>query len=556
MYMVHLTRKKKRGIVYLYLEQTARVNGKSKRVWQKYLGREDTITERSNLRIDDRYSTRVLDLGLPVALLAIANELKLVDIINDFTSKRDQGLSVGHHFLLATLNRCVQPGSKSKLQKWLDGTYLPELLPGINVNVDASAYWTHFKYVDVNAIEQIEMALSQQLLDLYNVDLDCVLFDPTNFYTYINPDEDDEDESLSRHGHSKENRFVLNIVNLSLFCTRDGAIPLFHHVYPGNVQDSTHFKEMVPRFLSRLAELNRSPKGVTLVFDKGNISADAFSWLDEQKLQYIVSVRPTSHKDLIKIPPSDFEMVELPNKKEVGYLEFQRVMHGKNRRLIAIYNPRQASWQQKNLEKKISKRISDVHDFFKERLNKNKWTEIANVEKKIGALVGGGKYKKLIQYKTWVDDSGNGLYSISRDEAEIKLHVNTLGKSFLMTSQESWTAMDIVWTARQQFEIERVFKWLKHPDFLSIRPMFHHKDHCIRGHVFTCVLGYLLLSILFKKLRDAKLVTSLESMIDLLREIKVTRITFGNKGQVINKMSEISHEAGKIADYLKLKRFL
>jgi len=555
--MVHLTRKKKHGIVYLYLEQTARVNGKSKRVWQKYLGREDTIIESASLRVEDAYSTRVLDLGLPVTLLAVAKELKLVEIINDVTRKRDQGLSVGHHFLLAALQRCVQPASKSKLEKWLENTYLPDLLPRIDVNVDASAYWTHFKHVDDTTIEQIEIALSQRLLDLYNVDLDCVLFDPTNFYTYINPDEEAEGgELLARHGYSKENRFVLNIVNLSLFCTRDGAMPLFHDVYPGNVQDSNHFKDVIPRFVSRLAKLHRSPKDVTLVFDKGNISKDAFSWLDEEKINYIVSVRPSSHKDLMAISPDEFKIAILPNKKEVGYLEFQRMMHGKKRRLIAVYNPRQASWQQKNMETKVDKIISCVHEFFKERLNEKKWTHVENVKEKINSIVGGGKYKKLVKHETWIDDSGRVQYSIDRDKAAIKFHIDTLGKSFLMTSQEAWTALDVVWTARQQFEIEHVFKCLKHPDFLRIRPMFHRKDHCIRGHVFTCVLGYLLLSILFRKLLDAGLVTSLENMVDLLREIKVTRIIFGDRERVINKLSEMSSAAEKIANYLELRRFL
>src|SRR5271157_1335658 len=550
---IHVARKVKHGIAYLYLERTARVNGKSKRVWQKYLGKEDELLDNIDLHVKGQYSMRVLEFGLPALMFDIAREIRLVDIIDECTEKRDQGLSVGDHVLLAAINRCVKPASKTKLKAWLDKTYLQFMMPPIDVNVDARAYWTHFFYLTDDAIENIENRLCQQIIKQYNLTLDCVLFDPTNFYTYINPSGD---ETLPEHGHSKENRLVLNIINLSLFCLKDGAIPLFHETYAGNVPDASHFKEVIPKFIGKLKAFGFEPADTTLVFDKGNISDDAFAWIDAEHLQYIVTVRPTSHKDLLSIPPDEFIMYELPNGKNIGCLEYRREMHGVERRLVAVYNPPTAEWQRENMEEKIAKKIDKVTTYFKNRLNAGKWRDKDAVNKKIAALVGKGVISGLITWDAWIDDDGHVHVGIERNETAIADHVNTFGKSFLMTSHDDWLAVDVAWMERQQYEIERVFHWLKDPDLVAIRPMYHRKDHSIKGHAFTCVIAYLLLALACRKLINKGLIASIEDMTTLLDEIKVVRTTFRGTKQVVDDIAEISDDARKILDFLNLERFL
>ncbi len=83
--------------------------------------------------------------------------------------------------------------------------------------------------------------------------MDQVMFDPTNYYTYINPKNDMQ--LLPRHGHSKESRHTLNLVGVSLFCSSDYGIPIMHKVYPGNIRDVTQFKTEFPRFIDRLSDM-------------------------------------------------------------------------------------------------------------------------------------------------------------------------------------------------------------------------------------------------------------------------------------------------------------
>jgi hypothetical protein len=111
-----------------------------------------------------------------------------------------------------------------------------------------------------------------------------------------------------------------------------------------------------------------NPTSVVLTFDKGNLSPEGFDLVDEMELGYICSDRPSTHKDVLSIPPEEFTMHELPNGRQVGVKEFIAEKYGKERRFIAVYNPNEASWNLENLEKKITKKITEIKKYFVERV--------------------------------------------------------------------------------------------------------------------------------------------------------------------------------------------
>ena len=69
--MVYLSKKKIKGNNYLYLNQQARVDGKSKRIWQIYLGPEDSVEKlRINIasaKVETNFKS--FEFGLPSILL-------------------------------------------------------------------------------------------------------------------------------------------------------------------------------------------------------------------------------------------------------------------------------------------------------------------------------------------------------------------------------------------------------------------------------------------------------------------------------------------------------
>lgn len=547
--MVHLVRKKIKGRIYLYLEETARVDGKSKRVWQKYLGPESRIKEQVNYQFKPDFTISNLDFGLPIALLQIAEKLDLVDIIDKCAVKRNQGLSVGKYILFAALNHCVRPTSKSKIQNWFKNTALTQKYHPIDTYFDAKAYSNHFKYLSEDILEKIETQLHKKLIKEFDVKMDTLFYDPTNFFTYINPKDN---QNLPKHGHSKENRFTLNLVGLSLFCSSDGGLPVISKVYSGNIQDAPLFRNEIKRLRKRLLKVEKLPQDLCLVFDKGNLSEGAFEEIDEMKIHFIASVRPSTQKEFHELTSDDFTLVELPNRKQVGILEYERKLYGKQRRLIVSFNPKRAQWQGKNLDKKLHKKIDEIHEFFKTRLNIKKWRDSEAVKLKIEDIIKTKKHFQWIDYSV-SETKGKIKYCASINQHKVEEHYKTLGKSYLISNHPTMSNYEIIWLFRQQYTVEQAFKYLKSPNLLSIKPIYHQNDECIRGHIFSGVIGLLLMQLLTRKVQKQFPEMSLFNIIELLSEIELSLIKFKGSQKITKKICEISPKAEELCKFLNLK---
>lgn len=493
--MVHLVKKMNKGHVYLYLRETARVNGRVKTVWQKYLGPEDKVKSAPAAELALHAKTppivRAYAFGLPVALMLIAERIDLVGTINRATAKRHQGLSVGHYVALAALNRCVRPVTKRHIREWFEGTYLQGLFPEITTYLDSAAYTNHFAYLTDEAIDAVQRELSRKVVAEFGVDMSQLTYDPTNFSTYMNPAGD---RALAKHGHAKDNRATLNLVGLALVCTQDGGVPLMYDVYSGNLQDATVFQAELPAVLEHVAEIEHRPSAVTLTFDKGNNSETVFQQLAAAGVSYVASLRPSMVKDLVAVPAEFFPLHELPSGKQVGVLEFTRELYGLQQRVIAAYNPEQARWNGDTLFAKLTDDVAAVEDYFRQRLNKKMWRKRAAVLKKIESLVA-KTHLPFLHIDLQGEDGSMALHLTINQDA-FNTHAGTLGKTFLISNHPSKSAAELVELFRQQITIERAFSYLKGADLCPASPIFHSCDESIQGHLFSCVIGLLLMTLL------------------------------------------------------------
>jgi transposase len=204
---------------------------------------------------------------------------------------------------------------------------------------------------------------------------------------------------------------------------------------------------------------------------------------------------------------------------------------------------------------KLEKKIEAVHEWFKDRLNVKKWRTPEVVKKKIQGILTSKKYLELVEYSV----SGavaNVKYEIKINEKVLKAHINTLGKSFFLSNHPDMSSLDIVWLYRQQYTVERAFKYIKSPDLLSVRPMYHWTDDSIRGHLFTCVLGLLLLSLLTRKVQLEFKQMSIWNIVEQLSEIELAIVEYEGSKNTIKKIVEISPEAAELSKFLELEAYI
>src|SRR3972149_5618525 len=271
---VSLHKKKVRGNIYWYARECQRVNGKPKIVWQKYLGRAEDIVSAAGAPSKPPAPREVVlaDFAAPAALYDLIQQLDLIATIDRHAGKRAQGVSVGTYIALAAVNRCVAPTSKARMADWYGSTVLRRLLPVPLNLLTSQRFWDHMNYLDADKIADIEQDLTRRLIDQFQIEMSCLFYDTTNFYTFI--DSFNEAPSLAQRGKSKEKRTDLRIVGLALLGTKEFHIPLFHQVYPGNIHDSTSFASVTETLVARFRLFSQNVDQITLVYDKGNNSAD------------------------------------------------------------------------------------------------------------------------------------------------------------------------------------------------------------------------------------------------------------------------------------------
>jgi len=556
--MVHITRKKKKGKYYLYLEESIWIDGKSQRAWQKYLGPEDKLKEiRFNsliTRSANEVEFQTIEFGGSAALWQVAEEIGLARIIDANTGKeREQNLSLGEYITIAAINRCIAPCSKSKLKRWFEKDWLSTRYDVDPKVLNAQTFWNHFQYLGKEVIAQVELALGKFVVDKYDLDLDNLFFDPTNFFTFSKGNEESE---LLQFGHSKENRNGCRLVSYSLLCARESGVPLMHETYAGNVQDAREFKQVPQRIADRLLGLERDPERITLVFDKGNHSKDAFTAIDETKLGFIASRRNSTHKDLLNVSRDEFTKIILPiTKKAVEYFKTTKKIYGKNRLLYVVLDPKKQKKYAINFGEKLEKKVLEIRKYFKNRLNVKMWAKKEAVEKKLKSMVGNRPLAGVIITEVLGTD-GNMTLNVSINEKAKKAHEATLGRTILFTNREDWTPEAIIWGYREQYIVEHAFRNMKSPTSIAVRPMYHHADASIRAHVFLCVISLLLLSLLRLKLARKSIPASYDDLLHELRSIHALKILTSPKARPLWKLEKIPKSASKFFRALNLRHLL
>jgi len=236
--MASLQRRFVHGHAYYYLVESRRVKGRPRPIVLQYLGSADTLWQRLQNASAPPLRARVLQFGGVAALYDLAQQLQLVELIDQWGDKRKQGPSLGQYMLVAALNRCLAPTSKLQMPAWLGSTSLLRWLGCSRQQFSAQRFWDNMELLTEDKIEAISQALSQRLIDTFRLDLSSLVFDCTNFDTFLDTENSSQ---LAQRGHAKSKRTDLRIVGLALLVSVDFHVPLLWKVYPGNQHDSQTF---------------------------------------------------------------------------------------------------------------------------------------------------------------------------------------------------------------------------------------------------------------------------------------------------------------------------
>jgi transposase len=522
--MATIIKKIKSGHPYYYAVESARVEGKPRIVWQKYLGTVESIIQRSEQARPPRpKETEVFQFGAVAALYRITQRLGLTEILDRCFPKREQGPSLGQFLVLAAINRAIDPKSKVKIGPWYAGTVLQRIFKHPARVFSSQRFWDAMDAIDVSAIPRVEKEIVMKAMDVFGIHPDYLLYDTTNFFTFI--DTFNDRSGLPQRGKSKAKRNDLRQVGLALLVTNECHIPLLHHLYEGNLHDSTVFRSLTTRMASFLRALASSLEEVTIIFDKGNVSEENFSRLAAKHISFVAALPCAHHKDLLDVPLSSFTPTS-PRLPGVRSFRTSKEIFGRKRTVVVKFSEGFYTKQLANFSVTITKCTTKLLSLSKEllawqegRKTRGRRPTPDSVKKRVQRILKAQHMKDVFKVSV-LPEKGSAILTFSTDQEKIReITDRSFGKTILTSDREHWSDEQIIRAYHGQYEIEQAFRDMKDPLFLRWQPAFHWTDQKIHVHAFYCVLALLLVGIARYQLQKEGLFLSPQEMLAELTRI-------------------------------------
>lgn len=488
-------RQKKSGKrVYLQIVENRWEKGKTKQHVVATLGRLDQLQQSGKLdalllsgarfaeavmvlnahRQGDAPSVRTTRIGPALIFGRLWERLQIPQVIRELLQGRRFTAPIERILFLTVLHRLLGGGSdRSCLLVWkkdyqIAGTenvalhqvyrtmgWLGEALPD-----DQQKHATPF--APRCRKDAFEEALFDRRRDLFS-ELELVFFDTTSIYF-----EGEGGSELGQYGHSKDHRPDRKQMVVGVVIDGQGR-PLCCELWPGNVTD---VKTLIP-VVDRLRKRFRI-RTICVVADRGMISKETIAQLQDKQrgVRFILGARLRNVKEIYENVLSRggrYREVHSPRERssDPSPLKVKEVCVDE-RRYVVCLNDEEA-------RKDCAERNAIVAGLRKQLKRGDK------------SLVGNKGYRKYLA-------SSGKTFSI--DEAKVKRDARFDGKWVLQTDMSELSAEEVALKYKQLWMVEEMFRTAK--TLLETRPIFHHVDDTIRGHVFCSFLAL----VLRKELQD------------------------------------------------------
>jgi len=350
----------------------------------------------------------------------------------------------------------------------------------------------------------IEESIFFDQRDLFS-GLDLVFFDTTSIYF------EGSGGTIGKRGFSKDHRPDLNQMVVGAIIDDKGK-PVCCEMWPGNTTD---VKTLIP-----VTDRIRKRFGISsfcVVADRGMISKNTIVELESRHIPYILGARMRRVNDIkydVLSRGGRYREVypEGVTSKDPSPLKVKEVIHNDTRYIVCV-NSRQARKDAADREAIIAS--------LKEQLKKGP-----------KSLVGNKGYRKYLK--------------LDKDSARIDMdkvkYESRFDGKWVLTTNTDLPTEKIALKYKELWQVERVFRDVK--TMLHTRPVFHHKDENIRGHVFCSFLALVLRKELERRLNAAGHVFEWS---DIKQDLKaLQQVTIEENGNRLSIRTQCKGVCGKV----------
>jgi len=245
----------------------------------------------------------------------------------------------------------------------------------------------------------------------------------------------------------------------------------------------------------------------------------------------------------VKEADGNLQTVSIGDKSLLLYRD-KKTIWGQERTVIVYISEQLRAGQLRGIYQSLDKKKAKLDELAGSLENpRSKKREYDKLVAKIELILKGQFMEGLINYD--LIQLGNGRYRLAYTVNEKNLHdlEEKLGFRILMTNHHQWSSEEIVQAFHGQATVEKAFKNIKNPFHLAIKPGFHWTDQKIKVHYFSCVLGYLLATLVWRMARkNAGFTGNLDTLLNIMGNIR------------LSTMVEVSGKSGKAKVYRKIEK--
>jgi transposase len=398
---------------------------------------------------------------------------------------RELGLSspIRAAILGVIIGRMAAPGSELAAHRWLgQQSGLGELL---DVDFERMPLMTLYRASDalMKYRDIIERTLFNRVHDLLGLNITVTLYDLTNTYfegtAAANP--------KAKRGRSKQKRSDCPLVTLGLVLDGSGFVRR-SETFEGNVSEG----KTLERMLGGLG----APTGALVVMDAGIATEANLIWLSEHGYRYLVVSRERARQ---------FEAeTAIPIETAAGAtVHIQRVDDPDNKEVRLYCYSEQREQKEQGINRRFCERFEAGLKNIADGLSKPRTEKrLDKLHQRIGRLK--EKSKGIGQHydiELLPDASGKkavGLRWTKQPQAGTRL--THPGVYCLRSNQCDWDSERLWRTYIMLTDLEAVFRSFKSE--LGLRPVYHHKEIRVDGHLFITVLAYQFVQIIRKQLQE------------------------------------------------------
>jgi transposase len=521
--MAHIHKKIKKGRPYYYLRETARVDGKPKVVNQVYLGSPERLLELAKgagSREVERI--QVQEFGSLWLAELLDREINIAGLVDSLLppAERKGSPSVGDYFFYAIANRMVAPKSKRALAEWYRTTAIQQIRPVALDALNSQAYWKQWEKMDSAKLAVVADLFFRKLAEREPSSADAVMFDTTNYYTFMAGNTSSE---LAQRGRNKEGRHWLRQVGVALLVARDNRLPLFYREYEGNRHDSRVFLKLAQELFE---VAGRNGQGtMTIVFDKGINAEENIAAIDaNDRLHFVTSYSPHYAEDLIHVDRKHFQVVDTAKNRQLKAKgreddlllawRTSRELWGRERHVVVTYNPRTATKQRYAFEQKMLRLEEEVH-LMRHKVNGQavQWRNPDAVRERYLSLCRELHLPDDLYLVELYRDGKRLRMNCRKNHYRIGRHLDYFGKNILVTDHPDWSTDEIVQAGLDRYVVEQSFRQSKDHEMVAMLPLRHWTDGKIRCHILTCVVALAYLRLLEIRLaRNGLRISAAEAM--------------------------------------------